>query len=620
MRTSKSMRSAVVGLGAGLAALALAACGGGGGSATPQAQGSAAAKSASLVGAVLDAQARSAGRVLYSAASGTCAPITVQINDQDPFVPDVSEDCRFFVASLPLGDVTVTVSVDGVQGAVFLPDLKDGEIVELEVQAEQEGGKVKLRIDVVRWTDDGTSSPLPTVVNDDGVSIDLPPGTYDQTLTVNGDDFRLVGTEAPAECGEEGWPTITGAVLLKGDRAFVNRVKFLGLVTVKGDDVEFGTEVCFEGGLLILGDDAQVPGDGDGDPVPCEDRVAFDFEGLFPGDSVEGEASLSPLVIGTDGSAVIVAEAMDPEAYLAPNEPVDPNLPVQNGCLGNPGGYEADGGSVYGQGFADVSEGAPRDMTFSFEGGRTVQEFSLRMLDLGDGLGDLAGCDAETAVVKLVALGTADQTLATDAVTCGDLQAALDLSVEGDACTAADGKPGNRVLRVAAERIARLELRFDPVLREAGVAFDDVVFRLERKVAVDVLPTINLKSQGVIPVRLRGDACFDVTEIDPFSVRFGPAGAGIAHRNAFGHLAGDSSDDDPGTDDSSDDDHVGDADRDGFRDLVLHFRTQATGIRPGDTRACLEGRTTDGRNFYGCDWIRIVPDKSDKPGKPEKDK
>jgi len=612
MRASKLMQRVAIGLGAALAAVALAACGGGGGSAT---SGAASAKSASLVGAVLDAQARSAGRVLYSAASGTCAPVTVQINDQDPFVPDVSEDCRFFVASLPLGDVTVTVSVDGVQGAVFLPDLKDGEIVELEVQAEQEDGKVKLRIDVVRWMDDSPPGPLPTVVNDDGVSIDLPPGTYDQTLTVNGDDFRLVGTEAPPECGEDGWPTITGAVLLKGDRAFVNRVKFLGLVTVRGDRVEFGTEVCFEGGLLILGHDAQVPGGGDGDPVVCEDRVTLDFEALFPGDSVEGEGSLSPLHIETAGNAVVVAEAMDPEAYLAPNEPAEPDLPVQNGCLGNPGRYDADGGSVYGQGFADVSEGAPHDMTFTFEGGRTVQEFSLRMLDLGDGLGEVAGCDAATAVVKLVALGAAGQTLATDAVTCGDLQAALDLSLEGDACTAANGQPGNRVLRVAAERIARVELRFDPLLREAGVAFDDVAFRVERKVDVDVLPTINLKSQGVIPVRLLGDACFDVTEIDPFSVRFGPAGAGIAHPKAFGHLGADSSHDDSGMDDSSGDDHLGDADADGFRDLVLHFRTQATGIRSGDTRACLEGRTVDGRNFYGCDWIRIVPDKSDKPEK-----
>lgn len=397
----------------------------------------------------------------------------------------------------------------------------------------------------------------------------------------------------------------------------MNRVKFLGLVTVRGDRVEFGTEVCFEGGLLILGHDAQVPGDGDGDPVVCEDRVTLDFEALFPGDSVEGEGSLSPLHIETAGNAVVVAEAMDPEAYLAPNEPAEPDLPVQNGCLGNPGRYDADGGSVYGQGFADVSEGAPHDMTFTFEGGRTVQEFSLRMLDLGDGIGEVAGCDAATAVVKLVALGAAGQTLATDAVTCGDVQAALDLSLEGDACTAANGQPGNRVLRVAAERIARVELRFDSLLREASVAFDDVAFRVERKVDVDVLPTINLKSQGVIPVRLLGDACFDVTEIDPFSVRFGPAGAGIAHPKAFGHLGGDSSHDDSGMDDSSGDDHLGDADADGVRDLVLHFRTQATGIQPGDTKACLEGQTVDGRNFYGCDWIRIVPDKS---GKPQKDK
>lgn len=50
---------------------------------------------------------------------------------------------------------------------------------------------------------------------------------------------------------------------------------------------------------------------------------------------------------------------------------------------------------------------------------------------------------------------------------------------------------------------------------------------------------------------------------------------------------------------------------DGRRDLVLHFRTQQTGIAAADTEACLEeGTIEDGHRFRDCDGIRIVPAKN----------
>ena len=51
--------------------------------------------------------------------------------------------------------------------------------------------------------------------------------------------------------------------------------------------------------------------------------------------------------------------------------------------------------------------------------------------------------------------------------------------------------------------------------------------------------------------------------------------------------------------------------KDGDTDLVLHFRTQETGIGPNDTEACVKGDWVDGNGgvhkFFGCDSIVIVP-------------
>jgi hypothetical protein len=112
---------------------------------------------------------------------------------------------------------------------------------------------------------------------------------------------------------------------------------------------------------------------------------------------------------------------------------------------------------------------------------------------------------------------------------------------------------------------------------------------LVREVVIDIKlgsssNTINLKSNGMIPVAFLTTGTFDATAVAPLSVRFGPKGAQEAHGKG----------------------HIEDVNQDGEPDLVLHFRTQETGIRCGDTPASLTGQTVGGEPIEGSDAIKTV--------------
>jgi hypothetical protein len=113
-------------------------------------------------------------------------------------------------------------------------------------------------------------------------------------------------------------------------------------------------------------------------------------------------------------------------------------------------------------------------------------------------------------------------------------------------------------------------------------------------VQIDIKPgsddnTINLGSNGVIPVAILSDSDFDATTVDPVSVSL--AGSDVAMRGKGKLLA-----------------HEEDVNGDGLPDLVVQVETE--NLDPGtfqDGAAILTGQTTDGTEFTGSDSITIVP-------------
>lgn len=95
--------------------------------------------------------------------------------------------------------------------------------------------------------------------------------------------------------------------------------------------------------------------------------------------------------------------------------------------------------------------------------------------------------------------------------------------------------------------------------------------------------SINLKSNGIIPVAILTTPSFDATQVDVTTVKFGPDQAQETHGKG----------------------HLEDIDSDGDLDLVLHFKTQETGIENGDTQVCLTGATLEGTSIEGCDLVRM---------------
>lgn len=115
---------------------------------------------------------------------------------------------------------------------------------------------------------------------------------------------------------------------------------------------------------------------------------------------------------------------------------------------------------------------------------------------------------------------------------------------------------------------------------------------VSKQVRIDIKPgsdpnSINLGSNGNVPVAIFSAADFDATTIDPLTVTL--AGAAVKLKGK-------------GTPMSS----AEDIDGDGTLDLIVHVDTTALQLSLGDTEAVLEATTYDGMKIRGKDSIRVI--------------
>jgi len=126
----------------------------------------------------------------------------------------------------------------------------------------------------------------------------------------------------------------------------------------------------------------------------------------------------------------------------------------------------------------------------------------------------------------------------------------------------------------------------DTLVYVDDVAINDYFEDFTIEVSIDIKPStypnsINLKSKGVVPVAVLGNDMFDVSTVDPPTVRFADA---TPVRWT-----------------------MKDVNYDGYMDMLFHFNTQDLNLTPTSTEATLTGYTYGGLYFAGTDTVNIVP-------------
>ncbi|MFX0133498.1 MAG: TolB family protein [Candidatus Hodarchaeota archaeon] len=129
------------------------------------------------------------------------------------------------------------------------------------------------------------------------------------------------------------------------------------------------------------------------------------------------------------------------------------------------------------------------------------------------------------------------------------------------------------------------------ITNEFGQVFQAAVLQ-PIEVSIDIKPSsdpnsLNLGSNGNIPVAIFSTSNFDATTVDPLTVTL--AGASLKLKGK-------------GIPMSSFEDVNGDS----LLDIVVHVDTTALELSEGDTEALLEGQTYDGMPIKGKDTVRII--------------
>ncbi len=133
----------------------------------------------------------------------------------------------------------------------------------------------------------------------------------------------------------------------------------------------------------------------------------------------------------------------------------------------------------------------------------------------------------------------------------------------------------------------------------SGTVTDCKEITVVQSVGIDIKPysypnSINANDKGVIPVAVFGNEAFDVSTIDPATVKFGPTGTEASVRLLpNGKLQY----------------SMKDVNWDGYMDVVFFFLTQDTGFMEGDIMGILTGMTYTGDPIAGWDSVRIIVNK-----------
>ena len=118
---------------------------------------------------------------------------------------------------------------------------------------------------------------------------------------------------------------------------------------------------------------------------------------------------------------------------------------------------------------------------------------------------------------------------------------------------------------------------------------------LPGNIEIDIKPgsdpnSINLDSNGVVPVAILGSEDFDAAEVNPLTVTL--SGAAAKLKGNSGNAGS-----------------LEDVNDDGYLDRVVQVITEQLVLTSGDTVAVLNAYTYAGLALTGSDWIRIVPQK-----------